>query len=369
MKRSINLDNDVIFSVFDNREGPLILYSSLDSPEKAQKIAIRSFIAIGAMEEDQDLRGKQAVVPLPSINKIAFYYMFRVTVKDPILDKKSCWANLGFITDSSSSVNFFHTIPIIQKNIIPIIELIQENFTYKGRGTKLSGPIITSISSLRTPVLVDNSEDVTSISLRDETLGIQSDEGFQKGDLEFLFGYFKENLDKVIYSLMLEEPILIIGDIKEIVQKTVASLELLVPHRILVKKYLTSYLDPKDEILICSSHVNFLKKYKGITNVNVIDRKIESKIKGVPSISNLINTLKIAPKGTQQKVIKIYIDNLLVKTTQLMELCEKEQVEREEINNFRGNLKADELNIVISMVRRYAPQFEAKLFHFARSLV
>ena len=112
-----------------------------------------------------------------------------------------------------------------------------------------------------------------------------------------------------------------------------------------------------------------MKKYKKITNINLESRKITSKFKDFPSLVNLIQTLSIAPRDNQEPVIKQYIGKLLGKTTKLIELCEREQMSRDEINDFRSNLNADELNIVISMVRNYAPQFDNKLFHFARSLI
>ncbi|MFX0183239.1 MAG: hypothetical protein ACFE95_09195 [Candidatus Hodarchaeota archaeon] len=365
------METDVIFSVFDVQKGPMVLYTSLDSLEEAQKIAVRSYIAIGAMEEDQDLRGRQAVVPLPSLSKLAFYYMFKVEAEDKDSGKKvSSWATIGYINDSSSSIDFYRSMPIIQEKMMPIIELIQKNFIFSGEKSEVNSIIISSIDSLKSPVLPDVSETISLVAMPDKDTEAVPFEDFRKGDLTFLFEYFPEDLGKVVYSLMLEEPVLIIGDIKDIVQKVVASLEFLVPHRLLTKKYATTYLDPKgQDLLICSSHVNFLKKYRNITNINVVTRQISSRIKGVPSIQNLINTLKIAPSETQKTVIKSYINNLLAKTAELMSLCEKDQVSREEITNFRSNLNSDELNIVISMVRSYAHQFEDKLFYFARSII
>ncbi|MFX0171776.1 MAG: hypothetical protein ACFE9L_07650 [Candidatus Hodarchaeota archaeon] len=365
------MENDVIFSVFDVKKGPLILYSSLDPPENAQKIAVRSYIAIGAMEEDQDLRGRQAVVPIPSLGKIALYYMFRININIPDIDKKHSWATIGFINDSADSIDFYKSMPILQTIIIPIVELIQEKFTFKGPDSILSKEIKERIETLRASIIAESNDITPSITIPDKTTTVEIPfEDFKRGDLTFLFEYFPEDLGKVIYSLMLEEPVLIIGDIKDIVTKVVASLEILIPHRLLSKEYLTTYIDPKEkDLLISSSHVTFLKKYKNITNVNIITRQVSSKIRGVPSIENLITTLKIAPRETQKIVINKYIDTLLGKTAELMELCEKDQVSREEIRDFRGQLNADELNIVISMVRKYAPQFEGKLFHFARSLI
>jgi len=364
------LEGDVIFSVFDVKKGPLILHSSISPLKNAQKIAVRSFIAIGAMEEDQDLRGRQAVVPIPSLNKIAFYYMFKVNIEVPQTDKKSAWATIGYINDSSDSIEFYRSMPIIQRNVIPVAELIQQKFVFTGSESKLNSTITSTIESLRSPISTEVIDTTPSITMPDKATIVELPfEDFKRGDLTFLFEYFPEDLGKVIYSLMLEEPVLIIGDIKDIVSKVVASLEYLVPHRLLTKVYLTTYIDPGGkDLLICSSHVNFLKKYKNTTNINVITRQIISRIKGVPSIENLINTLKIAPKETQYSVIKTYIDNLLSKTAELMEFCEKDQINSSEIKIFRSNLNADELNIVIAMVRKYAPQFEGKLFHFARSM-
>ncbi|MFW9905508.1 MAG: hypothetical protein ACFFFH_14295 [Candidatus Thorarchaeota archaeon] len=366
--------NDVVFSVFDRRKGPVILYSSLDSPDSAKKIAVRSFIAIGAMEEQADLSGKHAVVPLPALNKIAFYYMFKVDRKEKS-DEPPLWATIGYMNESSESIDFYRTLPIIQENIQRIVELIQKNFSYSDHDNKLSTVIIKSISSLQTlqeesikptPIPTSEPAEVPPEVAAPEV----SYEDFKIGDLSFLFEYFPADLDKVIYALLLEEPVLIIGDIRDIVQKVVASLEFLVPHRLLTKQYLTTYLDPKDkDILICSSHVNFLKKYKNLVNVNVDKRKVDSRIKGLPSINNLINTLQIAPKNTQKTVINTYIDKLLAKAAKLMELCEKEQIGREEIHIFRSDLRGDELNVVIALVQKYSPQFEDKLFHFARSFI
>ncbi|MFX0124929.1 MAG: hypothetical protein ACFFAE_14960 [Candidatus Hodarchaeota archaeon] len=368
------MQNDVIFSVFDRKKGPVILYSSLDSPDSAKRVAVRSFIAIGAMEEQADLSGKHAVVPLPALNKIAFYYMFKVDRKEK-RDELPLWATIGYMNESTESIDFYRTLPIIQENIQRIVELIQKNFSYSDHDNRLNRVIIESISSLQTlqeesiaPVPVPVPQ--TTEAPQEVVVTEVSYDDFKVGDLSFLFEYFPEDLDKVIYSLLLEEPVLIIGDIRDIVQKVVASLEFLVPHRLLKKNYLTNYIDPKsNDLLICSSHVNFLKKYRNFTNVNVDKRRVDSRIKGVPSINNLINTLQIAPKETQKTVINTYINKLLAKAAELMKLCEKEQIGSNEIRTFRGDLKGDELNVVIALVRKYAPQFEDKLFHFARSII
>ncbi|MHA2224896.1 MAG: hypothetical protein ACXAC8_06815 [Candidatus Hodarchaeales archaeon] len=367
------MKSDVFLSVFDHKKGPVLIYSSLDSKEIAQKIAVRSFIAIGAMEESHDLSGKHAVVPFPSVNKIAFLYMFEIEKNDPAPNEKNtCWATIGYLSESSSSIDFYRSLPNIQGIIPNVVEPIQKSFKYSKQDNTLSNEIIESFSLLREPIPDKTKEELDTkitITMPDETSSELNYEDFKQGDLTFLFDYFSENLEKVIYALLLEEPVIIIGDIKDLIQKVVSSLELLVPHRIMKKKYLTTYIEPeKEDLLICSSHLKFLKKYKNYTTVNMVTRHITSKV-SCPSIGDLLHALKIAPTVTQKTLIRNYIDSLLSKTAELMELCEKDQINHEEIKFFRGNLKADELNIVISIVRHYAPQFESKLFYFARSIV
>jgi hypothetical protein len=354
-------DYDVIFSAFDPKTGPFVIYSSLDSIDIAKKIAMKSFIAIGAMEDATDIESKYAVLPLPNYQKNAFYYMFRIKMKD---SDEYLLATIANIQDSKTTIDFYRTLSLLQQSVSSAVNFIQKSYLFEGKDSKIDSTIVTVLDSLKTIT------PVKEIPLKIQQPSGLTYEDFKEGDLPFLFEYFSQDLDKVIHSLLLEEPVLVIGNIKDLIQKVVSSLTMLVPHRFLMKEYIMNYTDPKSkDILICSPHVNFLKKYKNITNVHVESRKITSKVHNLPSIGNLIHTLSIAPKETQELVVKQYIDKLLGKTAQLMELCEREQMAKEEIQNFRRDLNYDELNIVISMVRNYAPQFESKLFYFARSLI
>ena len=354
-------DYDVIFSIFDIKTGPIILYDSSESIDTAKKIAMKSYIAIGAMEETPVFESKYAILPLPSYQKIAFCYMFRIQSNEV---GKHLYATIANTSDSESTIKFYRTLSSLQTKVSSVAEFIQNNFKYEGKETELNEAVSASLNSLKSVSLLE--EKTEEIPTTSEL----SYEDFKQGDLPFLLDYFQQDLDKVIYALLLEEPILIVGNVKDLVEKVVSSFSFLVPHRILFREYLMTYTDPQGkDLLICSPHVDFLKKYKKITNIHLESRKITSKYKNFPSISNLIHTLAIAPKSTQEEVIKKYIDKLLGATSTLMELCERDQMSKEEIHEFRADLNADELNIVISMVRNYAPQFESKLFHFARSLI
>ena len=169
---------------------------------------------------------------------------------------------------------------------------------------------------------------------------------------------------------MLEEPVVIYGHNENIIRKIISSIKVIVPHRVLNSESVTDYIDPQGkDIIICLGKVDFLKKYKGLTLVDIENRKVHSRIKGVPSIEDLLKIIQISPKETHEPLINSYVDKILATVTRLMELCEQDQIDRNEITNFRRDLKADELNIVISMVMHYAPPFEDKLFYFARSVI
>ena len=195
---------------------------------------------------------------------------------------------------------------------------------------------------------------------------------FETGDLDFLFQYFRDTLGKIIYTLLLEEPVVLFGQIKDILHKVTESIALLVPHRDLQRDYATTYLDPKGkDIIICSASVNFLKQYEKekITRVDVDNRKIYSKFKKTDSVDNLIHTLQIAPEETQETVLHGYVGRLMTKSGEMMRLVQQDTISKAEIREFRSDLRSDELNVILAKVRKAAPQQKDKLFHFARSIV
>ncbi len=304
-----------------------------------------------------DFKPRHAAIPLPSLNKIVFYYLFGVREEG---SSELSFATIAYASDSDASIDFYRFVPDLHKEVEQVVAKIQEKFIFDRNNLVISQELIETISKLK-----EVKPEITS----SETVSKLNFEDFKEADIPFLLDYFPQDLDKVLYSLLLEKPILLLGEIKDLIQKVVATLEYLVPHRLISNEFVTSYIDPKNkDILICSPRVSFVKKYKGITTMNIVQRKVESKEKPAASLQNMLQTIKLAPKEKQENFIRIYIDKLLAKTTELMELCERTDMSREEIRKFRADLQADELNIIISLVKKLAPQFEGKLFHFARSL-
>lgn len=354
---------DVIFSVFDPHKGPIVYFTSLKSVEIAKKAAVKSFIAIGGTEQNVDLSTKQAVLSLADVQKIAFFYMFKINMEHSAPNSKpDCWAVLGYTHDSAKSIHFYRSIPLIEKQISKTAKIIRDKFTYSDQITKLDNTLTDLISALRSPDLLQEPEAKPVLDLNFEDI--------EGGDLSFLIEYFSKDLAKIVYALMLEEPVVITGDVKTLISKLVSSITIMLPHRPLVNEYITEYTDPKGkDIIICSGNAKFLKKFKGIAIADVVSRKVKYRIKSFPSIEELLNTLRVSPKDTHKPIIHTYVDKLLSKVAELMELCEPDQIDRSQIRNFRSDLKGDELNLVIQMVKNYAPQFQDKLMYFARSMM
>ncbi|MFW9854313.1 MAG: hypothetical protein ACFFFG_04605 [Candidatus Thorarchaeota archaeon] len=242
-------------------------------------------------------------------------------------------------------------------------DLIIDTTIFDQLKPRLKNIILTQIERNST-----QSETFTDIKARIQR---SLDKNFETGDLDFLFQYFPDQLGQIIYALLLEEPVILYGQIKEILHKVTESIALLVPHRSLKRDYATNFLDPKDkDLIICSSQVDFLRRYEkaNITRVDVDNRKIYSHFKNTPSVDNLIHTLQIAPEETHETVLHGYIGRLMTKSGDLIRLVQHESVSKEEIQAFRRDLKADELNVILSKVRKAAPLHKDKLFHFARSI-
>ena len=142
-------------SVFDTKKGPIVYFTTLKSSELAKRAAIKSFVAIGGMEEKFDLDSKHAVLSLPESQKIAFFYMFKVRRKETDQDRKnSCWAVLGFTQDSNKSINFYRSIPIIEEQISKTAEVIRNRFVYSEQDLTLEKELIDRINTLRAPEIL-----------------------------------------------------------------------------------------------------------------------------------------------------------------------------------------------------------------------
>jgi hypothetical protein len=217
--------------------------------------------------------------------------------------------------------------------------------------------------------LFNQKQHEAGIYSRSESISVKKNDDFKTGDLDFLFEYFPHDLGKVLYTILMNEPVIIVGDAKDLVDKVIASIDLLTPHRKLKKEYALTYVDPlQKDLIICSSQAKFTKKYKDLTKIDVNKRKISADIKDTSSVDDLLYGIKIIPKESQNRVIREYLEKLQSKISELKDLCYQDEISKDEISRFRTDLNSDELNIVISRVREESPQFSEKLFHFARSI-
>ena len=140
------VQNDVLFSIFDPQKGPIILYSTISSHEISRKIVMKSYVAIGALEDKSDLEAKYALLPLPSFDRIAFYYMFRIQSKDP--ESENMYATITFAQDSSAAINFYRSLPEIQKKVLDSVTHIQDRYIYTKEVSKIDNEVKSILESL-----------------------------------------------------------------------------------------------------------------------------------------------------------------------------------------------------------------------------
>ena len=67
---------DVIFSAFDERAGPIAIYSTINDPVLTKKIAVKSIVSTLTSvrtSSSERLEG-EAIIPFPNENRIAFIF-------------------------------------------------------------------------------------------------------------------------------------------------------------------------------------------------------------------------------------------------------------------------------------------------------
>ncbi|MFW9992749.1 MAG: hypothetical protein ACFFD4_11935 [Candidatus Odinarchaeota archaeon] len=342
---------DVIFSVFDQRLGPIPVFSTRKDEEFILKIAFKSQLTLSMLDSaTQKIETAEAVLPFPDIGKIAYIFLFGV--KSIEGTHTECVASLSYTEDITEQMNLYRKIPLLKKQAINISKVLALEYEYGGRGQKLSKKLEVLINSYGDSL--DDEMDHIETEYADKKIRIRDS---KEGSVDFLLKTVKKGLDGVIYSLVVEKPIIVFGHHAE-VPLVVGSLELLVPFKILRKiDYTMTYVDPRDADIIGMDE-RLVKYYSvkdnHITLINVKKGKAEGPFKS-KYISNFIKELQKVDEQQARLLIEREISKALSSANKLIEICNVANPSREEISGFKKNIEPDVMELILAIATNYNP--------------
>ncbi|MFW9992099.1 MAG: hypothetical protein ACFFD4_08545 [Candidatus Odinarchaeota archaeon] len=339
---------DIIFSVFDNELGPIPIFSTKKGDYNfGLKIAFKSQLTLSMIDIDK-FESTEAVLPFPDIKKIAYVYLF--VIKTPFSPRTESIASLSYVINVDDQLDLYKRIPILRKQVTSIASTIMEEYTYRKKEA-LSEKMINLITSYGSDLT--SGIDTMESELTAKKIRMRES---KEGNLDYLLKKINKGLDTAMHALLVENPVVVVGDDPIRVSIVVGSLELLVPFKIVRKiDFTVSYINPKEaDIIGTDESLGKVYSKKGLVCVKVDKGKVEGGKKS-KYLNNFLKELKKLNEEEAKNLIEKEISTILSKAHELTEICNVSQPSEEEIKNFRKQLASDELELILAIATNYNP--------------
>ena len=117
-----------VFAAFDDRKGPVPVYSTLTDRDLASKIAVKSIVStLSARQTNEKVEG-EAIIPFPDENLLAFIYYVSLDQKTETGDNRII--SLTYLVATEESGSLYANAELLSKNAKNIGETINKHYVY-----------------------------------------------------------------------------------------------------------------------------------------------------------------------------------------------------------------------------------------------
>ncbi|MFW9993528.1 MAG: hypothetical protein ACFFD4_15900, partial [Candidatus Odinarchaeota archaeon] len=122
---------DVVFSVFDEKEGPIPIFTTIKDEILAKKISVKSMVStlINVDKGPMDRLQGEAIIPFPNENKIAFIFFFCL-YDQKVMDEENRILSLSVIVDNEKKSRLYNNAIALSQSAIKIKEEITRDYKY-----------------------------------------------------------------------------------------------------------------------------------------------------------------------------------------------------------------------------------------------
>jgi hypothetical protein len=186
-----NIEKKIVVAAFDDKKGPVAIFSTLKNEALINKIAVKSIVStLSARDTNskEKMPPGEAIIPFPDEDLLGFIYYVSLDQKTETGDFRVL--SLTFLTSTSGGTDLYSNAPILSLEAKEISDLINEKYVY---GQMFS-------SELQNEVLTWGSR---KSSESKEEIIISTPER-KKFDLYDLYSFFspKKSLDPIAYVLL-----------------------------------------------------------------------------------------------------------------------------------------------------------------------
>ncbi|MHA2298349.1 MAG: hypothetical protein ACXAEU_08070 [Candidatus Hodarchaeales archaeon] len=346
---------EIVFSVFDDSLGPIPILSTKEEDEEfGQIIAFKSQLTLSLAFISDEIKNAEAVLPFPEIGKIAYAFLFGVrTTGNSSKRHAECVASLSYVVEKSEQMNFYQKIPLLKKQASRIAEVLREEYQYEGKDQVLSEKLKDHIKSFGAWKALENGMKALENDYATRKIKIRRS---NVGSFGYLVATIKKGIDGIVYSLIVDKPVIVIGD-KTSTSQLIGSLEILVPHKFVRKiEHSMIYINPREaDIIGVNEELSRYYSTKDYVVINLRKGKAEGPYKS-KYIQDVFKGLKkLDDEQEAIKVIENEISKALSSANHLVEICNVPNPSKEKINNFKKQVPPDIFDLIIAIATSYNP--------------
>ena len=119
---------DKVFAAFDDRKGPVAVYSTLQDLKMASKIAVKSIVSTLSAKEGQQRVEGEAIIPFPEEDLLGFIYYISLDQKTMTGDHRV--VSLTYLVSTKNSSKLYTQAEILSRKAKEIGVIINRGYIY-----------------------------------------------------------------------------------------------------------------------------------------------------------------------------------------------------------------------------------------------
>ncbi len=194
---------DVVFSAFDERMGPMAIFTTLKDPVLTKKIAVKSIVSTLTSvrtSSSEKIEG-EAIIPFPNENKIAFIFYTSLDQKTEGGEYRVI--SLSVIVNNEKKTGLYSKATDLSQRAIMIKDALNANYIF---GQKLS---VELVEKLQAWGKIPETEEMAIIAEREIKFGLNS--LFELFPVKKSIRSYSDPLVPLFFGIMTKIPVVLVG--------------------------------------------------------------------------------------------------------------------------------------------------------------
>jgi hypothetical protein len=197
---------DVVFSAFDERTGPVAIFSTIKDEVLSKKIAVKSIVSTltSVRGSSSEILEGEAIIPFPDEKKIAF--IFYSTLKQKTTTGENRVISLSAIVNEQEKTGLYSNATVLSKNALEVKNALNNSYVF---GQQLSSDLVNQMTNWGQIVKPIKVREIGIIAEEEIRIGIKS--LFELFPSKRGFRSTSDPLIPLFAGLFIKVPVILVG--------------------------------------------------------------------------------------------------------------------------------------------------------------